>query len=128
MLSPWCSVALALAAFPSFGAPRRGDELLQPCRCRRSSVFREDRGKEDEGLHCNFCFSGGLLCNLGMYCASFLIPSFLSQKFFFELPRLMSRINRGGHFLLTEMVTINRLLKYINRGGQCNITASVNAY
>jgi len=47
-----------------------------------SLVGAGGRGKEDEGLHCNFCFSGGLLCNLGMYCASFLIPSFLSQKIF----------------------------------------------
>jgi hypothetical protein len=37
-------------------------------------------------------------------------------------------INRGGHFLLTEAVTVNRLTKLIYRDGQSNATASVNIY
>jgi hypothetical protein len=32
-------------------------------------------------------------------------------------PRLMPGINRGGHFLLTEVVTGNRLAKSIYQGG-----------
>ena len=32
-------------------------------------------------------------------------------------PRLMSLINRGGQFLLTEAVSENHLAKSINRGG-----------
>jgi hypothetical protein len=32
-------------------------------------------------------------------------------------PRLMPGINRGGHFLLTEVVTINRLAKTIYGDG-----------
>jgi hypothetical protein len=39
----------------------------------------------------------------------------------------MPRINRGGHFLLTEAVKNNHLAKSINRGGQRKRTASVNA-
>ena len=33
-------------------------------------------------------------------------------------PRLMARINRGGHILLTEAVMENQLTKSINRDGQ----------
>jgi hypothetical protein len=43
----------------------------------------------------------------------------------FKPRRLMPDINRGGHFLLTETVTVN-LAKSIYRGGQPNATVSVN--
>ena len=44
-------------------------------------MLAEEEGREDlVGLRCNFHFFEGLLCNLGLYCASILIPSFLSQK------------------------------------------------
>lgn len=101
-----CSVALAIAVKPRFGAPWRetgrvlpgvgycsetkasellGGEMgfskLGSAGGRHSSVSIEE-GKEDCGLDCNFYFSQGLLCNLGMYCAQILILSFLSQKFF----------------------------------------------
>ena len=48
---------------------------------RRASVLTEEDGREGlHGLRCNFLFYKGLLCNSGMYCASSLIPSFLSKK------------------------------------------------
>ena len=45
----------------------------------------------------------------------------------FQPPRLMPQINRGGHFLLTEAVTKNRLAKSIYGGGHYKITASKNS-
>jgi hypothetical protein len=35
----------------------------------------------------------------------------------FQPPQLMPQINRGGHFLLTEAITVNRLAKSIYGGG-----------
>jgi len=73
-----CAVALAYAANPSFGASRRQDVINHAWRRRRPSVSIEE--EDPGGLGCNFFFSKGLLCNLGMYCALSLIPPFLSQK------------------------------------------------
>ena len=44
----------------------------------------------------------------------------------FQTPRLMLRINGGDYFLITEVVTNNRLVKLIYRGGAFKITISKN--
>ena len=44
------------------------------------------------------------------------IKNTLEGGHYFEPPRLMPTINRGGHFSLTEMVIKNRLAKSNNRG------------